>query len=171
MPDVHVDSRDRLARASVNELDIEVERNTLLAVSDVAADHLSIDVVRTLGDFRLKNASRVIGEQQSLIITVGDTRSRLVGVVVGGEVATDERGADATLGASLTGHLLATGEGLLHVTPAAELRSARADRVWASLHELCALSGLFGDIVAWVCPNSGQSEETKGQKRRHGRHC
>jgi hypothetical protein len=119
----------------------------------------------------LENTSRVIDEEQSLIVAVRDTRSRLVGVVVGDKVTADERGVDAALGASLASHVLAAGEGVLHVTPAAELRSARADGVGASLHELCTLCGLFRDIVTWVCQNSRQGEETKGQKRRHGRHC
>lgn len=171
MPKVHVNSRNRLARASVNELDIEVKRNTLLAIGDVATDELAINVVRTLGDFRLKNTGRVVGEQQSLVITVRDAGSRLVGVVVSGEAAADERGVDATLGASLAGHLLAAGEGVLHIAPAAELRSAGADRVWGSLDKIPALEGLFRDIVAWVGEDSRQGEETEGQKRRYRRHC
>ena len=171
VPKVHVDSRDRLARAGVNELNVEIERNTLLAIGNVTTDELSIDIVRALGNFRLENASRVVCEEQSLVVAVRDARSRLVGVVVGGEVAADERSADATLGAGLAGHLLAAGEGVLHATPAAELKSAGADGVWGSLDEIPALKGLLCNIVAWVCEDSGQGEETEGQKRRHGRHC
>jgi hypothetical protein len=170
VPNVHVDSRDRGASAGINELDVEVQRDTRLAISNVATDQLAIDVVRALGDFRLKNAGGVVGEEQGLVLAVGDVGSRLVSVVVGGEVAADQRAADATLGTGLAGHLLATGEGVLHVTSATELRSARADRVGASLHELLALSGLFRDIMARVRQNSRQGEETKGQKGRNGRH-
>jgi hypothetical protein len=170
VPKVHVDSRDGLARAGVNELNIEVKRNTLLAVGDVATDELAINVVRTLSNFRLKNTGRVISEEKSLIVAVGDARGRLVGVVVGGEVAADERGADATLGASLAGHRLTAGESVLHITPAAELRSARTDRVRGPLDEVPALEGLLRDIVAWVGEDSRQGEETEGQKGRHRRH-
>ena len=165
VPKVHVDSRNRLARAGVNKLNIEVKRNTLLAIGDVATDELSIDVVRTLGDFGLKDTSRVVGEEKSLVVAVGIGNGLLVGVVVCGEVAADERGADAALGASLAGHCLAAGEGVLHVTPATELRSAGVDRVWGPLDEIPALKSLFRNIVAWVCEDSRQGEETKGQKR------
>jgi hypothetical protein len=171
MPKIHVDSRDRLARAGVDQLNVEVERYTLLTISDVATDKLSVHIVRTLSNFRLKNTSRVIGEEKSLVVAVGDARSRLVGVVVSGEVAADERGADAALGAGLAGHCLAASEGVLYVASAAELRSAGADGLGAPLHVLAALEGFFGDIVAWVCEDSRQGEETKGQKGRHGRHC
>lgn len=163
MPEVHVDSRNRLARAGINELNIEVKRYTLLTIGDIATDELSIDVVRSLSDFRLKNAGRVIGEEQSLVVAVGDVRGRLVGVVVSREVTADERGADATLGASLVGHFLTASEGVLHVASAAELRSARADGLGSPLHVLAAFEGLFGDIVAWVGEDSRQGEETKGQ--------
>jgi hypothetical protein len=57
VPKVHVDSRNRRTRAGVNKLNIEVKRNTLLAIGDVATDELSVHVVRTLGDLGLKNAS------------------------------------------------------------------------------------------------------------------
>jgi hypothetical protein len=171
VPKVHVDSRDRLARAGVDQLNIKVKRDTLLTIGDVATDKLAIDVVGTLSNLRLEDTGRVVGEKKSLVVTVGDARSRLVGVVVSGEVAVDERGADAALGAGLAGHCLAAGEGVLHVASAAELRSAGADGLGGSLHVLAALEGLFGDIVAWVCEDGRQGEETKGQKRRHGRHC
>ena len=127
MPKVHIDSRNRLARAGVNKLDIEVERNSLLTIGDIATNELSINIVRALSDFRLQNASRVIGEQQSLVVAVRDAGRGLVGMVVSGEVTAGERGADATLGAGLAGHGLAASEGVLHITSAAELRSAGAD--------------------------------------------
>jgi hypothetical protein len=171
VPKVHVDSRDRLARAGVDQLNIEVERHTLLTIRDVATNELPIDVVRTLSNLRLKDASRLVGEEKSLVVAIGDAGSRLVGVVVSCEVAADERGADAALGAGLAGHCLAASEGVLHVASAAELRSTGADGLGASLDVLAALEGLFGDIVAWVCEDCRQGEETKGQKRRYGRHC
>lgn len=56
VPHVHVDGRDGLASARVDELDVEVERHALLPVGDVAADQLAVDVVRPLGDFGLQDA-------------------------------------------------------------------------------------------------------------------
>lgn len=72
MPEVHVDRRNRLASAGIDELDVKVERNALLTVRDVAANQLAIDIVGTLGDFRLQNACRIVLEQKSLIVAVRD---------------------------------------------------------------------------------------------------
>jgi hypothetical protein len=62
VPEIHVDRRNGLASAGVDELDVKVERNALLAVRDVAANQLAIDVVRALSDFRLQNAGRIVLE-------------------------------------------------------------------------------------------------------------
>jgi len=72
VPEVHVHCWNGLAGAGVDELDVKVERDTLLAVGDVAADQLAVDVVRALRDFGLQDACRVVLEQQSLIIAVSD---------------------------------------------------------------------------------------------------
>ena len=70
VPEIHIDRRNGLAGASVDELDVKVERDTLLAVRDVAANQLAIDVVGALRDFRLQNAGRVVLEQKSLVIAL-----------------------------------------------------------------------------------------------------
>lgn len=172
VPKVHVDSRNGLASASVDELDVKVERNALLAIRNIAANELAIDVVRALGDFRLQDARRIVLEQKSLIIAVRDTRGRLVRDVVSREVAADERAVQTSLDSGLLSNRLATGERSLREASALELRSTRADGVGAPLHESCALSGLLGQVVARVCESRRQSKETKGQQRYdwcHGR--
>ena len=63
VPKVHVDSRDRLASAGANGLNVKVERDTFLAVRDVAPNELAIDVVRALGELGLRSACRVVLEQ------------------------------------------------------------------------------------------------------------
>jgi hypothetical protein len=73
VPEVHVDSRDRLASAGAYGLNVKVERDTLLAVRDIAPNELINDVARALGELGLRNAFRVVLEQQSLIVTLGDT--------------------------------------------------------------------------------------------------
>lgn len=151
VPEVHVDGRDRLASAGVDELDVQIERNTLLAVRNIAADQLAIDVVGALRDFRLQDACRVILEQQSLIVAVSDAGGGLVRDVVSRKVAADERAVQASLDSSLVGDRLATSERSLESTSALKLRSTRADGVGAPLHERGALSGLLGQVVARVC--------------------
>lgn len=172
VPEVHVDGRDRLASAGVDELDVQIERNTLLAVRNIAADQLAIDVVGALRDFRLQDACRVILEQQSLIVAVSDAGGGLVRDVVSRKVAADERAVQTSLDSSLLGDRLATSECSLESTSALKLRSTRADGVGAPLHERGALSGLLGQVVARVCESRRQCKETKGQQRhdwRHGR--
>ena len=72
VPDVHEYSWDRETGGSVNQLDVQVERDTNLVFAYVAADHFAIDVVGALGDFRLEKAGGVIGEQESLVRTECD---------------------------------------------------------------------------------------------------
>lgn len=172
VPEVHVHSWDRLARTSVDELDVKVERNTLLTIRDVAANELAIDIVRALSNLRLQDARRIVLEQKSLVIAVGDAGGRLVRDVVSREVAADERAVQTSLDSGLLSNRLATGERSLREASALELRSTRADGVGAPLHESCALSGLLGQVVARVCESRRQSKETKGQQRYdwcHGR--
>lgn len=44
MPQVHVDLRDGLAGVGVNQLDVHVERNTLLGLRHVVADQFTGDI-------------------------------------------------------------------------------------------------------------------------------
>ena len=172
VPEVHVNSRNRLARTSVDELNVKVERNSLLTIRDIAANQLAVDVVRALGDFRLQDARGIVLEQKSLVIAVADTGGRLVRDIVGRKIAADERAVQPSLDPGLLSDGLATGERSLGEASALELRSARADGVGAPLHEGCALSGLLGQVVARVCESRRQCKETKGQQRhdwRHGR--
>lgn len=115
VPEVHIDGWDWLASAGVDELDVKIERHAFLAISDVAADQLAVDVVGTLGDFGLQDAGRVVGEEGRFVVAVDDARGRLVGEVVGGEVAAYKRAVDAPLDASLLAHLLTTGKGGLDI--------------------------------------------------------
>ena len=172
VPEVHVDSRNGLARASVDELDVKVEGNTLLAVRDVAANELAVDVVGALGHLRLQDACRIVLEQKSLIVAVADAGGRLVRDIVSRKVTTDKRAVQTSLDSGLLGDCLATSERSLREASALKLRSTRADGVGAPLHEGCALSGLLGQVVARVCESRRQCKETKGQQRRdwsHGR--
>ena len=171
VPEIHVDRRNRLASAGVDELDVKVERNALLAIRDVAANQLAIDVVGTLSDFRLQNAGRVIRKEQCLIIAIRDARSRLVGEIVGRKVAAHKRAIETALGASLLAHLLATSKSSLEVASALELGSARADRVGTSLHELGALSCFFSQVVARMRQRGGQGKKTKGHEILERGHC
>lgn len=43
MPEVNVDVRDGLASINIDDLDIEVDRNTLLAFSHILTDELAIN--------------------------------------------------------------------------------------------------------------------------------
>jgi hypothetical protein len=147
---VHVDGGDGLASAGVDELDVKVHGDTLLAIGDVAADKLAVDVVRALGDFRLQDAGRVVREEKGLIITVLDTRGRLVGRVVVRKVTADKRAGKTSLDPGLLSDLVTTRESSLGETPTSELRSTRADRVGTPLDESCALSCLLGQIMARV---------------------
>jgi hypothetical protein len=63
VPDVHVCGRHRLASRSVDDLYVENQRSALLAITDVTADQLTTDIVRAFGDFWLKDARRVVGEE------------------------------------------------------------------------------------------------------------
>jgi hypothetical protein len=150
VPEVHVDGGDGLASAGVDELDVKVHGDTLLAIGDVAADKLAVDVVRALGDFRLQDAGRVVREEKGLIITVLDTRGRLVGRVVVRKVTADKRAGKTSLDPGLLSDLVTTRESSLGETPTSELRSTRADRVGTPLDESCALSCLLGQIMARV---------------------
>lgn len=165
MPKIHVHGGDRLARARIHQLDVEVERDTLLILRNIATDEFTIDVVRTLSYFRLQNAGRIIREEQCLIIAIRDARSRLVSEIVGRKVAAHQRAVETALGARLLGHLLAASKSSLEVASALELGSARADRVGTSLHELGALSCFFGQVVARMRQRGGQGKKTKGQER------
>jgi hypothetical protein len=60
VPDVHVDGWEGLASAGVNELNVEIQRDAFLAIGDVAADELAVDVVRAHGDFGLQDAGGVV---------------------------------------------------------------------------------------------------------------
>ena len=123
MPEVHVDSRDRLASARVDELDVEVERDALLTVGDIAANQLAIDVVRTLSDLGLQNASGVVREEKCLIVAVRDAGSRLVRGVVGSEVAADQGAGQTSLDTGFLGDFLTTSESGLGDASASEFGS------------------------------------------------
>lgn len=171
VPEVHVDSRHRLASAGIDQLNVKVERNALLVIGDVAADKLAIDVVGALGDLWLQNAGRVVCEQKSLVVAVSYARGRFVGGVVSCKVAADERAVQTSLDSGLLSDRLATSERGLGSTPASELRSTRADRVGAPLDEGGTLGSLFSKVVARVCESRRQCKETKGQQRHDWRHC
>ena len=44
MPEVHVVSRNRFAGVDINKFNVCVERNTLLAISNVGADQFAVNV-------------------------------------------------------------------------------------------------------------------------------
>lgn len=47
MPEVQIDTGDRLAGGAVNHLDVHVERNTRLVLGDVAADQFAAYICRS----------------------------------------------------------------------------------------------------------------------------
>jgi hypothetical protein len=122
VPEIHVDGWDGLASAGVDELDVEVERDTFLIFRDVATDQLTIDVVRALGDFRLQDAGRIILEQKSLVVAVRHAGGRFVRDVVSRKVAADKRAVQAPLDSGLLGDRLTAGERTLGSASALKAR-------------------------------------------------
>lgn len=47
VPEVQIDTGDRLAGGAVNHLDVHVERNTRLVLGDVAADQFAAYICRS----------------------------------------------------------------------------------------------------------------------------
>lgn len=44
MPDIHIDIRQRLTGVGVDELDVHIQRNTTLVLSNVIADQLAAHI-------------------------------------------------------------------------------------------------------------------------------
>lgn len=171
VPGVDVNGRDGLAGRGVDELDVEVEGNTGLVLRHVCANQLAVDVVWALSDLWLENAGGIIGEEKGLVVANGDIQGgRMRGVVLGKVAAND-----VALGADLVGHLLATGNGSVKVSTAAQVVGAAADRLGvASLDPLGSLSSLNLHVVAWVGESAIDGNETKGQEgedRGHSSEC
>jgi hypothetical protein len=93
-------------------LDVEVERDTNLLLSDVATDQLAVNVVGALGNFRLEEAGGVIGEKKTLVRTECDIGGRfVVGREACVEVASHQRSiSQPSLDTGFVSHLLAAFE-------------------------------------------------------------
>lgn len=50
VPEIHIDIRQRLTSVGVDELDVHIQRNTTLILSNVIADQLAAHVCCTLVD-------------------------------------------------------------------------------------------------------------------------
>lgn len=124
MPDIHKDSWNRETVGSVDKLDVQVERDTNLLLSDVATDQLAVDVVGALGDFRLEDAGGVVGEKKSLVGTECDIGGRfVVGREACVEVASHQRAiSQPSLDTGFMSHLLSAFECCGLVAPTFELR-------------------------------------------------
>lgn len=70
VPDLEESFRYGFARVDIDELDIERQRHTLLAVRDVLANKLALNPVRSLGGLRTENAA-VVAREKSVGRRVG----------------------------------------------------------------------------------------------------
>lgn len=62
MPKIKIDSRDGLASGGVNDLDVQRQGNTSLILSNVFADQLAVDKIRSLSNLLLKGTRGVVSE-------------------------------------------------------------------------------------------------------------
>ena len=79
VPELEVDLGDGLAGVDVDDLDVKVQRHSLLVLGDVAADQLALDPVRALGSLGSEDAGVVASEEGSGV-SVGSDASEIGGV-------------------------------------------------------------------------------------------
>lgn len=82
-PNFSVHVRDRLTSLHVEDLELDVKRNTRLRLNDVRANVLASNVVRPLGDLRAQHAGVVACEESFLISGEGVVGSGQVGAING----------------------------------------------------------------------------------------
>lgn len=95
VPQLEVDRGDRLAGVDVDDLDVKVQRNTLLLLGYVFTNELALDPVRALCDLRSEDA-RVVARKKSGGVGVGRDTSQ-VGSVRGGQDSVQVTGSEVVL--------------------------------------------------------------------------
>jgi hypothetical protein len=73
VPELEVDLRNGLAGVDVDDLDVKVQRHSLLVLGNVAADQLALDPVRALSNLRSEDAGVVASEEGGGVSVSGDT--------------------------------------------------------------------------------------------------
>lgn len=72
VPELEVNLGNRLAGVDVDNLDVKVQRHSLLILGNVAADQLALDPVRALSNLGSEDAGVVASEEGSRVSVDGD---------------------------------------------------------------------------------------------------
>jgi hypothetical protein len=89
VPQLKINRGNGLTGVDIDDLDVEVERNTLLVLRDVLTDQLALDPVGALSDLRGENAGVVAGEEDGRV-GVGSDAGQV------GSVGSSEDGVQVT---------------------------------------------------------------------------
>jgi hypothetical protein len=90
VPEVQIDTGDRLTGGAVDHLDVHVERDTCLFLGDIAADQFAAYIIRSLSNIRCQDTGCVGGEQDRGVRGQVHVQRGFVGSVESSKVASLE---------------------------------------------------------------------------------